>query len=116
MNCGVLKMYKLSRHAREERLDRMVYLMTEVGVGEEIITVQFEGTRQRLFDTGLVLVLAPEDDLVITGYLTSIDKLTAMWVQAYGTNRIPHAIYTKIVRSVMKHELAVNTINAMYHK
>ena len=109
-------MYKLSKHAREDRMERIAYLLTEVGIGEEVLTVRFDGVKQRLFDTGLVLVLAPEDDLVITAYLTSVDKLIAMWVQAYGTNRVPHSIYNKIVKATLKHELAVNTINKLYHK
>ena len=109
-------MYKLSYHAQYERSERIVYLMTEVGLGEELLTVMDKGQRVRLFDTGVALVLDAHEDIVVTGYLASMEKVVAMWCLYYNTDKVPQNILRAIVKANFKHATAINAINKMYKK
>ena len=109
-------MYKLSYHAQVERAERIVYLMTEIGLGEELLTIVDEGKRVRMFDTGVVLVLSLDEDVVVTGYLASMEKAVAMWCRCYNTDTIPQHILRPIIKANFKHATAINAINAIYKK
>ena len=109
-------MYKLSYHAQVERAERIVYLMTEIGLGEELLTIVDNGKRVRMFDTGVVLVLSLDEDVVVTGYLASMEKAIAMWCRCYNTDAIPQHILRPIIKANFKHAIAINAINAIYKK
>ena len=109
-------MYKLSYHAQVERTERIVYLMTEIGLGQELFTIKDNDQRVRLFDTGVVLVLDLHEDVVVTGYLASMEKAVAMWCRCYNTDTIPQHILRPIIKANFKHATAINAINAIYKK
>lgn len=109
-------MYKLSYHAQYERSERIVYLMTEVGLGEELLTIMDKGQRVRLFDTGVALVLDANEDIVVTGYLASMEKVVAMWCLYHHTDKVPQNILRDIIKANLKHAFALEAINKMYKK
>lgn len=92
--------YKISKHASAERLERFMYIVMEVGIGEEIASVPTEsGKREILTDTGVLLVLS-NDNLVITAYVANFDKIFSIWQSAHGDNaRMPTWLYERFTRN-----------------
>lgn len=92
-------MYRISKHASEERLERFMYIALEVGIGEEVARVPTEKeTVEVLTDTGVLLVLGA-DDLVVTAYIANLDKIFAVWQRAYGTTRMPSWLYERYLQN-----------------
>jgi hypothetical protein len=110
-------MIKMSPHASADRLDRMMYIVTEIGVGEPALSyVEVEYRRKiTLTDTGVVLVQDERTEMLITAYVASIDRATAMWTRVYGDHaRLPQYLYNKVVRNRKTHVREVNEINKTY--
>lgn len=92
-------MYHISKHASKERLERLLYITLEVGIGEEVARVPTEReTVEVLTDTGVLLVIG-KDDLVVTAYIASLDKIFAIWQNAYGTTKMPSWLYVRFLRN-----------------
>ena len=109
-------MYRLSYHAQYERSERIMYLMTEIGLGTELLTIMDKGQRVRLFDTGVALVLDANEDVVVTGYLASMEKFVAMWCLYHHTDKVPQNILRTIIKANLKHAFALEAINKIYKK
>ena len=75
-----------------------------------------KGQRVRLFDTGVALVLDAHEDIVVTGYLASMEKVVAMWCLYHNTDKVPQNILRTIVKANLKHAFALEAINAVYKK
>ena len=88
---------KMSRHAVEDRLDRLVACVEHLGVGEVVLTTERYGATQKLTSTGLCLICG-ENTLLITGYMCSIDQCKAMYGDS-GYDKIPEKIYKTVVRN-----------------
>lgn len=74
----------ISYHISEDRLDRAVYIMQTVGLGEiikEERTVDTQGrvSWQCLTDTGVLLVLNEQKTIAITLYIATQPKVSAMY-------------------------------------
>lgn len=95
MKCNKIQM---SAHVREDRLDRMTYIAINVGFGDVIIENILETKRECLTDTGVILVKSLTDDFLITAFVGTIDKVSAMY-HATGHERIPARIYNKVVKN-----------------
>ena len=86
-----MKQTKLSKHAKDDRPDRILWIATEVGFGQLVDTIQIynvdRGYRKvELYETGVAVVKALDEELVITMYLPTQRQL-AVW---YGDkNLIP---------------------------
>ena len=81
-----MKKTKFSRHALEEREDRIVWIATEVGFGQVVDTIQIYDVersyrRVELTETGVAIIKAIDDDMVITMYLPTQRQL----VKWYGS-------------------------------
>lgn len=73
-----------SYHISEDRLDRAVYIMQTVGLGEIIkeqrcVDTQGRVSWQCLTDTGVLLVLNEEKTMAITLYIATQPKVSAMY-------------------------------------
>ena len=73
-----------SYHISEDRLDRAVYIMQTVGLGEIIKEVRCVDTQGRvswqcLTDTGVLLVLNEQKTMAITLYIATQPKVSAMY-------------------------------------
>lgn len=92
-------MYHISKHASKERLERFLYITLEVGIGKEVARVPVEReVVEVLTDTGVLLVIG-RDDLVVTAYVASLDKIFAIWRNAYGTTKMPSWLYAQFLRN-----------------
>ena len=86
-----MKKTKFSRHALNEREDRIVWIATEVGFGQVVDTIQIYDVersyrRVELTETGVAIIKAVDEDMVITMYLPTQRQL-AKW---YGSkNAVP---------------------------
>ena len=88
----------MSAHVKEERLDRMTYIAMNVGFGEVIMEHRMETKRECITDTGVILVKGLEDDFLITAFVGTIDKVSAIY-HANGYERIPSSVYNKVVKN-----------------
>ena len=75
-----LKKTKFSKHALEEREDRIVWIATEVGFGQVVDTIQIYDVERSyrqvdLTETGVAIIKANDEDLVITMYLPTRRQL-----------------------------------------
>ena len=74
----------ITYHISEDRLDRACYIMQTVGIGEivkEEKCVQEDGriSWQCLTNTGVILVMSEDRKIVITLYIASQAKVSAMY-------------------------------------
>ena len=72
-----------SYHISEERLDRALYIMQTIGIGEIIKEQPVPNdkgmTWQCLTNTGVILVLSEDKKICITLYIASQPKVSAMY-------------------------------------
>ena len=73
-----------SYHISEDRLDRAVYIMQTVGLGEIIKEQRCVDTKGRvswqcLTDTGVLLVLNEQKTMAVTLYIATQPKVSAMY-------------------------------------
>ena len=74
----------ISYHISEDRLDRAVFIMETVGLGEIIKEVRCVDERSRvswqcLTDTGIILVLNEQKTIAVTLYIATQPKVSAMY-------------------------------------
>ncbi len=86
---------KMSKHVMVDRADRMVYIMQTVGFGETVVfTHVHDGARECLTETGVIMVKAMHEERLITAYIPSLDKVSAMYTEM-GL-RVPQYMIRKI--------------------
>ena len=108
-------MIKMSEHASVDRIERLAYIATEIGIGEPILSYEEEESRTiSLTDTGIVIVQDTYTKVLITAYMASIDRACAMWNRVHGTMRLPNPLYNQIIRNKIVHCQAVDEINKSY--
>jgi len=74
----------ITYHISEDRLDRAVYIMQTIGIGNIIKEVHATDEKGRtswqcLTDTGVILVLNEQKTIVITLYIASQPKVSALY-------------------------------------
>lgn len=100
-----LKYDIISSHMREDRLHRISIIMEKVGyegVIAEIIDELNPAHTQCITDTGILFITAKCPNgkvLLVTGFLISIDKLTAI----YKGKRIPSTLYNRVIKNMKKY-------------
>ena len=99
----------MSRHVQEDRLDRMVYIATTIGFGEVIFERVNNDRRECITDTGVLMVKYITEDFLITAYIISIEKATAIFRHAYGDRRMPPYLY-ETIRKNAKHVKLQNIV------
>lgn len=93
---------KMTHHATHDRLDRLAACVELLGIGETVLETCYNGKRFRLTETGLCLVMAPDQELVITGYMCPIERCVKMY-HSSGYKSVPPAIYKTVVRNNKKY-------------
>ena len=96
-----MKMYRISKHASEDRFERMCFLMEQLGIGEEVcvLNARYPSRQLALTSTGVILVLG-DDRCVITAYVATIKEAMAIWrgaSPAHKNARMPNWLYDKII-------------------
>ena len=100
-----LKYDIISTHIRESRLNRISIILEKVGyngVVAEIVDELNPAHIQCITDTGVLFITAKCPDgkiLLITGFLITIDKLTAI----YKGKRIPPTLYNTVIKNMKKY-------------
>ena len=79
-----MKKTKFTRHALEDREDRIVWIATEVGFGQVVDTIQIYDVergyrRVELYETGVAIIKAVDEEIVITMYLPTQRQLAAWY-------------------------------------
>lgn len=88
----------MSAHASVERLNRLEYIIDTIGLGEPCIHAPSLATPSRIevvTTTGVVIVQASDSNTVITAFIGSIDKITAIY-RSVGA-KIPKTLYRRII-------------------
>ena len=93
---------RMTHHATHDRLDRLATCVEVLGIGETVLETHFNGKRFRLTETGLCLVFAPDEELLITGYMCPVGRCVKMY-HASGYKCVPPAIYKTVVRNNKKY-------------
>ena len=75
-----MKQTKLSKHAKVDRPDRILWIATEVDFGQVVDTIQIYDVersyrRVELYETGVAVIKAVDEDMVITMYLPTQRQL-----------------------------------------
>lgn len=87
---------KMSTHASKDRADRLTYIALNVGFGNILYEFKTDHhSRECITDTGVLLVMAENEDVLITAYVIDIDKAIALF-RTGGYARIPEKVYAKI--------------------
>lgn len=73
-----------SYHISEDRLDRAMFIMTTIGIGEVIKKQKCVDEKGRiswqcLTDTGVILVLSEDKKIAVTLYIATQPKVSAMY-------------------------------------
>lgn len=107
-------MYKLHGHASQDRIERLMYLTMEIGIGQTLLSVMDRGRRTDLTENGVVLVFTQEGE-VLTAYLASADRAYAMYCQRYGDKfPVPNRIIHHIHNVNTKHHKVIEELNLYY--
>ena len=75
-----MKQTKLSKHAKLDRPDRILWIVRDVGFGQLVDTIQIYDVdrgyrRVELYETGVAIIKAIDEDMVITMYLPTQRQL-----------------------------------------
>lgn len=90
--------FKMTYHAKVERIDRIATLLAEVGYNEFILEVKESGLLWRLTDTGIIFIFDEAGETLITGYLGQRMKVSSLYKQA-GYDKTPQKVWKTIIRN-----------------
>jgi hypothetical protein len=91
---------KPSEHLKQERIDRMVYILSHpsLGIGSVVLEHRMETKRECVTDSGIILVKALETEFLITAYVATLDKVYALY-RSEGHDHIPDGLAHRIVKN-----------------
>lgn len=100
----------MTNHIKEERLDRLTYIALNVGFGNVILEHirEEDGRRDCLTDTGVLMIKAAHEEILITAFVANIDKVTAIYHKC-GYTSVPANI-RKVVLKNEKHNKMQNIV------
>lgn len=91
---------EITKHARNDRLDRIMYIAQNVGWGK--IVVEYPDTERDvricLTDTGVIIVKSMDVERLVTAYVGTVNEIKWLYVNV-GYNRIPDFMYNKAVKN-----------------
>lgn len=92
---------KLTRHAQEERLERLAYIGATIGFGKPIKEDRYQSQcYQQLTDTGVILIKSEDRTKLITAYIATERKVKAMY---HG--RVPKAVMQVVIKNRLHSDL-----------
>ena len=97
----------MTRHAVEDRLDRLVACVETLGLGKILLEVpdphrRQEGVVHQLTATGIVLVVQKKTKTLITGYMGEMQQVYAMYRKA-GYEKVPPKIYQRVQKNCSRY-------------
>lgn len=99
--------FEMTYHAQVERLDRLVKCIELVGVGDVILTAENirdyqQGTIRQLTSTGLILVVNPTTNALVTGYMGTLKQVSSIY-KDNGYQKMPNSMYKQVKRNTEKY-------------
>jgi hypothetical protein len=91
--------FEMTYHASVERIDRLTACIEYIGVGEVVKEIEKDGAVERLMDTGLLLVVNPKTNTLITGYAVTVKQVCGI----YNGQRVPPALYKRVQTNAKKY-------------
>ena len=92
-------MMNVSQHCSSDRLDRLVNIIMEIGVGEIIhvfpASNQYGPTEHCVTNTGVLIIRSPKDGKMITGFMLTTDRAVALY-RANGLKNPPAGLMKTI--------------------
>lgn len=102
-----MKPYRMTYHAKVERIDRITTILTEVGYNEFVLEVKQPGRLWRLTDTGIIFIFDEAGETLITGYLGQRLKISSLYKQA-GYAETPQRIWKTVIRNEKQYSFLYN--------
>ena len=93
----------LTHHAGVERIDRISECLATYGMNEFVLELKKEQKLYRLTDTGILFIFNEDGVTLITGYIPSPDKVSAMYKES-GYTQAPRHIMAVAVRNTRTHK------------
>lgn len=92
---------QVSKHFRNDRLDRYIEIQMNTGLGEPVAQFKYENTWQIITNTGVILITDSRMEFLITLYYVNMDKATAIF-RRNGQARMPKVVYDAIQKNMAK--------------
>ena len=98
------ELIKLSRHARQDRVERLSRIIVEVGIGHTVFEYVERDRTCQITSTGVLMVYSTEDSqrVLLTAYLLTMKKAGAVY-RYWGYNDIPRTVVNTINKNKQKH-------------
>lgn len=91
---------EMTKHAIDDRIDRMVYITQTIGFGEKIVCEGYrrdKGTRQCITENGILIVKMPNEEKMVTAYIPTLEQASMIY-KSVGL-RMPGWIVRKIKKN-----------------
>ena len=91
----------VTHHVSIERFDRIEYIIDTIGLGDEVIleamlpNAENVMRRMQITNTGVLLVKALDDDILVTAWIAKMDQAIRICRSA-GRIRMPDSLYRRI--------------------
>lgn len=92
---------QVSKHFRDDRLDRYIEIQMNTGLGEPVAQFKYENTWQIITNTGVILITDSRMEFLITLYYVNMDKATAIF-RRNGQAKMPKVVYDAIQKNMAK--------------
>ena len=92
---------QVSKHFRDDRLDRYIEIQMNTGLGEPVAQFKYENTWQIITNTGVILITDSRMEFLITLYYVNMNKATAIF-RRNGQARMPKVVYDAIQKNMAK--------------
>lgn len=112
-------MFRMSTHASQERTERMIYIVMNIGLGDKIVcTIERDNNKKEVLTNNGILLVLGDDNLVVTAYVPTFDQAFAIWHRCNPTiQRMPEALYQRIKNNQKHYQETVRINNEFgYHK
>lgn len=89
----------MTYHARKDRMDRIEFILDNVGLGEVVAETASKDSRGgtiRLTSTGVIIVVSADNRTIVTTYIASVSQAIRVYSAAHYTTKLPNALYKKV--------------------
>lgn len=95
---------KMTYHARVERVERIEAIAQTIGITKPVLEyIDYQDQkRYQLTSTGIILVLALEEDRLITAFMSTYDQASKLY-HLVGKKRISPKVEKKIQKNIEKY-------------
>ena len=95
---------KMTYHARVERVERIEAISQTIGITKPALEYidRRDNKRYQLTTTGIILVLALDEEKLITAFMANIDQVRKLY-HLCGKKQISPKIYKKVQKNLEKY-------------